>query len=311
MVERFVAVFVLAGLVALGAGCDRSANGTTMGTAGRAGDTPARAGQPSDDARGPERAAGIGDDVPRGEELEPGGNSGLDEDRVPVVLVFSKTAGFRHASIPAGIAAVEAIGAERGFGVVASEDAGLFTDQGLAGFDAVVFLSTTGDILNGDQQAAFERFIAGGKGFVGIHAAADTEYDWAWYGELVGAYFQSHPQVQQATVEIEDPQHPSTFTLPSSWVRRDEWYDYRTNPRENERIRVLATLLESSYTGGQMGADHPIAWCQSFGGGWAWYTGGGHTTEAFGEPEFREHLAGGILWVLSGGQPATDDAPLR
>ncbi|MEZ6235134.1 MAG: ThuA domain-containing protein [Phycisphaerales bacterium] len=286
---------VLGSVVAVGIGCGEAANGQSRGASRQAAE------------------AATTRPIDSGGVREPGEQPPTDSpsdtvDAVPVVLVFSKTAGFRHGSIPAGIEAIEAIGAERGFEVVASEDAGLFTDQGLAGFDAVVFLSTTGDILNEDQQAAFERFIADGKGFVGVHAAADTEYGWAWYGELVGAYFQSHPQVQEATIEIEDAQHPSTITLPSPWVRRDEWYDYRTNPRENERIRVLATLLESSYSGGQMGADHPIAWCQAFGGGWAWYTGGGHTTEAFGEPEFREHLAGGILWVLAEGQPASDDA---
>lgn len=310
MVERWAATLVMAGIVVLGAGCDQASNGTPAAAVGGAGGSSTPAGQPLSGADGAERPARVGDEARSGDESAPGGEADQTQDRVPVVLVFSKTAGFRHASIPAGIEAIQAIGAERGFEVVASEDAGLFTDQGLEGFDAVVFLSTTGDILNEDQQAAFERFIADGKGFVGLHAAADTEYGWAWYGELVGAYFNSHPQVQEATIEIEDAEHPSTVTLPSPWVRRDEWYDYRTNPRENERIRILATLLESTYSGGQMGADHPIAWCQAFGGGWSWYTGGGHTIEAFGEPEFRAHIAGGILWVLAEGQPASDDAAL-
>lgn len=223
----------------------------------------------------------------------------------PRVLVFSRTAGFRHASIPAGVAAIEGLGEVSGFAVVATEDPAVFSDDGLAGFDVVVFLSTTGDVLDEDQEAAFERFIGRGRGYVGIHAAADTEYEWPWYGGLVGAYFKGHPPVQEATVLVGDRGHPSTVDIPERWIRRDEWYDYRDNPRERDgagadssgRIKILATVLEDSYTGGGMGADHPIAWCQEYGGGLAWYTGGGHTVEAFAEPEFLSHIAGGIRWA--------------
>ncbi|MDG4773054.1 ThuA domain-containing protein [Solwaraspora sp. WMMD792] len=210
------------------------------------------------------------------------------------VLVFSKTAGFRHGSIPAGIAAIEQLGADNGFTVDTTEDGADFTDANLANYRAVIWLSTTGDVLDTDQQAAFERYVQAGGGYVGIHAASDTEYSWPWYGELVGAYFSGHPANQNATVKVEDPAHPSTDGLPAEWVRYDEWYNFQTNPRGD--VHVLASLDETTYTAGAgaMGADHPIAWCSDYDGGRAWYTGGGHTDESFAEPEFLDHLLGGI-----------------
>ncbi|MFV0132700.1 ThuA domain-containing protein [Streptomyces sp. HMX87] len=212
------------------------------------------------------------------------------------VLVFSKTAGFRHDSIPEGVAAVKQLGEEGGFRVDATEDAGAFTARNLRRYDAVVFLSTTGDVLDARQQRAFERYIRQGGAYVGIHAAADTEYDWEFYGGLAGAYFESHPAIQPATVNVEDHAHPATSGLERAWQRTDEWYNYRSNPRE--RARVLASLDESSYTGGTMNGDHPIAWCQDYRGGRAFYTGGGHTKESFAEPAFRQHLLGGIRWAI-------------
>jgi len=232
------------------------------------------------------------------------------------ILIYSRTTGFRHDSIEAGVAAIERLGIEPEWRVAWTEDPTVFTDDHLAAFDVVVFLSTTGDVLGDDQQAAFERFIAAGKGYVGIHAAADTEYDWPWYGGLVGAYFKGHPAVQQAQVVIENAEHPSMRNLPEPWVRSDEWYDYRTNPGEaraddaggadawsgepTPRMTILARVLETTYEGGGMGEDHPIAWCREYAGGRSWYTGGGHTIESFSEPAFLKHLAGGIMWA--GGQ---------
>ncbi|MEU6805904.1 ThuA domain-containing protein [Streptomyces neyagawaensis] len=212
------------------------------------------------------------------------------------VLVFSKTAGFRHDSIAEGITAVRELGAAHGFRVDATEDAGAFTTRNLGRYAAVVFLSTTGDVLNPAQQTAFERYIGRGGAYVGIHAAADTEYDWAFYGGLAGAYFQSHPAIQPATVDVEDHAHPATAALGATWNRTDEWYNYRSNPRE--RAHVLASLDESSYSGGTMNGDHPIAWCQNYQGGRAFYTGGGHTKESYAEPAFRQHLLGGIRWAI-------------
>ncbi len=229
--------------------------------------------------------------------------AGDPDDRA--VLVFSKTAGFRHASIPDGVAALRRLGERRGFRVDATEDSAWFTDDRLASYDAVLFLSTTGDILDDDQQAAFERYIRAGGGFVGVHAAADTEYDWPWFGRLVGAYFQSHPAIQEATIHVCDLDDPSTRHLDAEWVRHDEWYDYRDNPRG--RVHVLMTLDESTYENGRMGHDHPIAWRHTFEGGRAWYTGGGHTSESFAEPDFMTHIAGGVAWA-AGWKTIPDDA---
>jgi uncharacterized protein (TIGR03437 family) len=213
----------------------------------------------------------------------------------PRALVFSKTAGFRHDSIFDGIAAIRQLGQQNGFDVDATEDAAAFSDQNLALYQTVIFLSTTGDIFNDAQQAAFERFIRNGGGFVGVHSASDTEYDWPWYGGLVGAYFQSHPAIQRATIRVEDAAHPSTNPLPANWERTDEWYNFRLNPRG--RVKTLARLDETTYQGGEMGADHPIAWCQLYDGGRAWYTAGGHTRESYAEPLFRQHLLGGIQFA--------------
>ncbi|MGP3976464.1 ThuA domain-containing protein [Streptomyces sp. 8N114] len=228
------------------------------------------------------------------------------------VLVFSKTAGFRHDSIPDGIAAVRQLGAEHGFGVDATEDAAAFTPKKLAQYDAVVFLSTTGDVLNEGQQRAFEKYIGDGGGYVGVHAAADTEYDWKWYGGLAGAYFESHPAIQPATTKIEDRGHPATAHLGESWNRTDEWYNYRSNPRK--KAHVLAALDEGSYTGGTMGGDHPLAWCQEYAGGRAFYTGAGHTKESYADPAFRQHLLGGIQYatgaVRADCRPETGYTPL-
>jgi type 1 glutamine amidotransferase/PKD repeat protein len=207
------------------------------------------------------------------------------------VLVFHKTAGFQHPSIPAGITAIKQLGQDNGFSVTATDDASQFTAANLARFQAVVWLSTTGDVLDAAQQSAFETYIAGGGGYVGIHAAADTEYDWAWYGGLVGAYFQSHPADQTARVKVEDRSNVSTSHLPQTWTHLDEWYNYRTNPRTG--VRVLASLDESSYTGGTMG-DHPITWCHDYNGGRAWYTGLGHTEQSYADPNFTTMLLGGI-----------------
>jgi type 1 glutamine amidotransferase len=211
------------------------------------------------------------------------------------VLVFSKTAGFRHDSIPAGIIAVRQQGSARGFSVDASEDAATFSDEALTKYKVVVFLSTTGDVLNSAQEAAFERFIRRGGGFVGVHSATDTEYDWPFYGALVGAYFAGHPDIQNATIQIEDPGHPALASVPRPWTRRDEWYNFRRNPRGN--VNVLATLDERTYTGGTMAPDHPIVWSHTYDGGRSFYTALGHTQESFSETAFVDHLGRAILWA--------------
>ncbi|MDG9685978.1 ThuA domain-containing protein [Streptomyces sp. DH18] len=221
------------------------------------------------------------------------------------VLVFSKTAGFRHDSIPTGIAALKEIGKQTNITVDSTESAAQFTTSNLARYDAVAFLSTTGDVLNAEQQKAFENYVATGGGYVGIHAAADTEYDWEFYGGLVGAYFDSHPQIQPATVRVEDHDHPATAHLDDEWQRTDEWYNYGTNPRD--KAKVLATLDETTYTGGNMKGDHPISWCQTYEGGRSFYTGLGHTKESYAEPAFRSHVLGGLRYAT--GQVKADCKP--
>ncbi|WP_329429963.1 ThuA domain-containing protein [Streptosporangium sp. NBC_01495] len=221
------------------------------------------------------------------------------------VLVFSKTAGFRHDSIPTGIQAIRDLGTANGFTVTATEDANAFNASNLATYEAVVFLSTTGDVLNATQQTAFQNYVNGGGGYLGVHAAADTEYDWAYYGQLVGAWFSGHPAIQQATVKTEDNTHPATSHLGATWSRSDEWYNYRTNPRST--ARVLQSLDEGTYSGGTMNGDHPITWCHPQGSGRSFYTGLGHTIQSYAEPAFRSLLLGGIRYAA--GQVAADCSP--
>ena len=231
-------------------------------------------------------------------------------DSLPRVLVFSRTTGFRHLSIPDGIAAIRALGTGR-WCVDATEDPAVFTADNLRRYRAVVFLSTTGNVLDDAQQKAFEEYIRAGNGWVGIHAAADTEYEWPWYGKLVGAWFKGHPRNQQATVNVEDRTHRSTAMLPAEWKRLDEWYSFRSNPRSD--VRVLASLDEKSYDPEKVPmGDHPIAWYHEFDGGRAWYTALGHTKESYAEKPFLEHVREGIEWaagIPAKAGPANGAAP--
>jgi len=215
-------------------------------------------------------------------------------------LLFSKTAGWHHESILAGVTAIRQLGQKHDFDVFWTEDANrVINDRELAKYKVVIFLCTTGDIFNAEQQAAFERYIRKGGGFVGIHSASDTEYDWAWYGGLVGAYFREHPAVQTASVVVEDAEHPATRQLPNPWPRNDEWYAFQSNPRS--KVHVLLSLDEQSYQPGtaNMDGDHPIAWCHEYDGGRAFYTALGHTDESYADPLFMGHLAGAVSWVLA------------
>ncbi|MFJ4782050.1 ThuA domain-containing protein [Streptomyces sp. NPDC088794] len=222
------------------------------------------------------------------------------------ILVFSKTAGFRHDAIPAGIDALRTLGTQNNFSVTATEDAGAFTPANLASYEAVVFLSTTGDVLNDTQQNALQSYVDNGGGYLGVHAAADTEYDWPYYNQLVGAYFKSHPAIQQATVKNEDRTHPATAHLAPTWTRTDEWYNYRANPRSG--VHVLQTLDESTYSGGEMGADHPITWCHPQGKGRSFYTGLGHTIESYSDAAFRSLLLGAVRYT-AGAAPGNCSPP--
>lgn len=220
----------------------------------------------------------------------------------PKILIFSKTAGFYHESIPAGIAAIQKLGAENGFQVDTTKNAENINEENLAQYAAVIFLSTTGDVLNNYQEADFERYIQSGGGFLGIHAAADTEYEWGWYNRLVGGYFSDHPgindphpNVQPGKITKTGEKHPSVDFLPESWERTDEWYSYK---QVNPDTKKLLMLDEASYQGGIDMGEHPIAWYHDFDGGRAYYTGGGHTKESFEEADFLKHLLGGIQYAI-------------
>ncbi|HWK28422.1 MAG TPA: ThuA domain-containing protein [Solirubrobacter sp.] len=233
-------------------------------------------------------------------------------------LVFSKTTAFRHDAIPTGNALIAQLGQQKGYQVDQTEDASLFTDAILSHYDVVIFNSTTGDPLNDTQQAAFERYIRAGGGYAGIHAAADTEYDWHWYGQLVGGYFRNHPAgTPTATVVVDDPAHQANAGLPARWERTDEWYNYKKfdnssdadySPRNTPGVHVLLTLDESTYNeddGNSTDDDHPISWCQRYDGGRSFYTGMGHTQATYAEPGFQSHLETGIE-IAAGVLPDAD-----
>lgn len=219
-------------------------------------------------------------------------NMGYGQERV---LIFSKTEGFRHESIPKGVETVTNLLHAEGISTVHSEDSDYFCADSLQQFDAVIFLSTTGNLFNAEQKAAFQKFIRSGKGFVGIHAASDTEFEWPWYGELVGGYFTQHPDVQKAKIDVVDKTHESTAHLPDVWWHKDEWYDFKDVQPD---LNIIMTLDEESYTGGTMGEFHPIAWFREFDGGRTFYTGLGHTDESFDIANFQRHIVGGVKYVL-------------
>ena len=221
----------------------------------------------------------------------------------PKVLVFSLTKGFHHESIPNGIAAIQKLGAENGFNVDTTTNPDMFNDSNLKNYSAVIFLCTTGDVLNNRQEVAFERYIQAGGGYVGVHSAADTEYDWGWYGKLVGGYFYDHPgihdkfpNVQPGVLNVVDPTNISTKHLPKQWKRTDEFYSYKNFDSAN--VHVLITIDESSYNGGMRMGYHPMAWYHEYDGGRAFYTEFGHTKESYTEPDYLKHLLGGIQYAI-------------
>jgi len=214
----------------------------------------------------------------------------------PRILVFTKTAGFVHESIGPGKLAIMKLGQENKFLVDTTSNADYFTEDSLKNYAAVVFLSTTGNVLNQYQEAEFERYIQAGGGFAGIHAATDTEYDWGWYGRMVGGYFQSHPPgVHEANLNVIDANHGSTKHLKNPWKRTDEWYNFK---KLNPEVNVLLKIDETSYKGGENGDNHPMSWYHAYDGGRAWYTALGHTNESYSEPDFLKHILGGIQYAI-------------
>jgi cytochrome c len=225
----------------------------------------------------------------------------------PRVLVFSKTKGWHHSSIPNGVAAVRKLGTENNFDVDTTTDASKFDDENLKKYATVVFMSTTGDVLDPREQVAFERYIQAGGGFVGVHSATDTEYDWGWYGRLVGGYFYDHPgihdtfhNVQSGTFNVVDQNNISTKHLPKQWKRTDEFYSFKKLAPDT---KVLITLDESTYGGGKRMGNHPMAWYHEFDGGRAFYTALGHTEESYTDPLYLKHLLGGIEYAIGNNTP--------
>lgn len=211
------------------------------------------------------------------------------------VLVFSATAGYRHASIPAGAAALAELAAAQGMSAHHTEDPADLRPERLAGCAAVVFLSPTGDVLDDPARAGLRAYVEAGGGFLGVHAAACAEEGWPYYGELLGARFDGHPPVQRARVTVTDRSHPATAHLPERWEWTDEWYDFRDGPA-GAGVRVLASVDESTYAGGATGGPHPLVWCHEPGAGRSFYTALGHPADAYADPDFRRHLLGALSW---------------
>ncbi|MDC8004235.1 ThuA domain-containing protein [Aureisphaera galaxeae] len=218
-----------------------------------------------------------------------------DSTKKPRILVFSKTEGYRHESIPDGIKAFQSLGQQHDFIVDATEDATKFTDENLKQYVAIVFLNTTGDVLNESQQQAFTHYMRNGGGFIGIHAATDTEYDWPWYGKMVGAYFESHPDQQKATLNSDNLIHPATRWIPKVYEHFDEWYNFKNVQPD---LDILVTVDESTYHGGKHGTQHPISWSQIYDGGRVFYTALGHTKESYKNKYVLTHILGGLEWVI-------------
>jgi glucose/arabinose dehydrogenase/type 1 glutamine amidotransferase len=213
----------------------------------------------------------------------------------PTILVFFKTGGYYHESIPLGVKAIQDLGVKNGFNVDTTTNANKFAEDSLKKYASIVFLSSTLELLAGNQEIALERYIQAGGGFVGIHAAADAEYDWNWYVKMIGASFKSHPANQEATLIINDKNHPSTDSLPATWTRTDEWYNFKNL---NPDVKVLISIDEKSYKGGENGDKHPMAWYHNFDGGRVFYTELGHTNESFSEPLYLKHILGGIQYAM-------------
>ena len=213
----------------------------------------------------------------------------------PKLLIFSKTNGYHHASISVGIEAIKKLGAENGFDVDSTTDSTRFRKKILKNYAALVFLSPTGKVLGTEEEKALQEYIHHGGGFIGIHAATDCEYNWQWYGDLVGGYFKSHPKQQQARFNIIDKNNPATKGLPDPWDHLDELYNFKYL---NPDIKVLIKVDETSYTGGANGDNHPMAWYHDFEGGRSFYTALGHTNECWTDTLFLGHLLGGIQYAI-------------
>lgn len=220
------------------------------------------------------------------------------------VLLFTKTAGWHHDAVHAGVGAVQELGKLHDFEVFWTADAKrVMNDQELAKYQAVVFLLTTGDILDDGQQAAFERYIRKGGGFVGVHSASDTEYGWPWYTRMVGHMFKTHPAVQTAVLQVRERNFPGMERFAPRSLHTEEWYEF--GPATSDKLTYLLSVDEATYRpetdkGKGMGAFHPVSWYQSYDGGRAFYTALGHMAATYRDPVFLHHLYGGIYWAATG-----------
>lgn len=211
------------------------------------------------------------------------------------ILVFSKTAGYHHASITDGTAAIIKLGSTNGFAVDTTSNSAAFTDKNLKQYAAIVFMNTTGNVFDTLQKQSFVKYIHKGGGFMGIHAATDTEMQWDWYIRLVGAVFSNHPKPQVANIVVVDSTHAATQHLPRPWRKMEEWYNFKEIPQD---VHVLLAVDESSYEGGKNGTFHPLAWYHNFEGGRSFYTALGHFPDAYTDPLFLQHILAGINYAM-------------
>ena len=231
------------------------------------------------------------------------------------LLYVTHSAGFVHGSIGVSRGAMAEVGARAGVDVVATEDLSYFDAGRLDGFDAI-FLFTSGELpLSPVQKQNLLAFVRAGKGFGGVHSATDTLYQWPEYGELTGAYFDGHPWVHEANVEIEDPDHPATRGLGNSFRIVEEFYQFRSFTRD--RVRVLMTLDPGSIDPRVPGVnrtdeDFALAWVRPFGEGRVFYTALGHFDETWRDRRFQAMLEGALRYLTGQTEnAATASAPRR
>ncbi len=224
------------------------------------------------------------------------------------VLIYTRTAGYRHDSIPHGAATLTELAAGLGLTADVTEDPAAFRTDGLAHRAAVVLLSTTGTVLTDEGRTAFEAYLRAGGALLAVHAAANAEPDWPFYGALLGTRFAGHPEIQPGRVLVEAPAHPATAPLPAAWTWTDEWYDFTSDPRSGG-VRVLARADESAYRGGTHGADHPLVWSRRIDRGRFLFTALGHAPEAYRDPAFRAHLSGALAWLTGAAPEGEAPAP--
>lgn len=224
------------------------------------------------------------------------------------VLVLTKTEGFQHGSIPEATLAIKKLAERHAFTVEVATGSNAFNDKNLEQYSAVIFLLTTGNILDSTQKKAMEKFIRSGKGFVGVHSASDTEYGWDWYTKLVGMMFKIHPLQQTAYLDVVNSNFPGMERFPKRLLWTDEWYEFQE--RKVDDLKLLVTVDEKTYNpvakwgpgkeGKGMGAMHPISWYHNYDGGRAFYTALGHIPSIYSDQTFLDHLYGGIYWAATG-----------